>query len=373
MTHEETRDLLDREWSSVLSEGPGEPDPEIDRFVDSVVLSLRYAFLTQLLGKVSDHSRNLLSLQKGKGVPGAWNARTFSSSVVVPWVFDNHNVLGTSSDPYVGKPLRRPELTTEMGNVKNRDEWLALVAFFESLKDAGPDEIRSVFRRCLRSLARRLARQKFEYPVPRRISMKRMTAIVDAFLEEPSYGLRPLVVSSALMRVLGEAFSLFGSVRVQGLNEPDAASSVPGDIMCYDMSGEKIALVVEVKDHNLTLTELKATVTKALEGGNKFSNILFAVPGLRHGERDEIRDQIEAEWAAGLNVYQVDIRILAGAAFALLDEKWRPEFLKKVGEELDARGRHRHREKWRVLLSGQEEKSQAAPDQGLPSDHSSSR
>ena len=55
-----------------------------------------------------------------------------------------------------------------------------------------------------------------------------------------------------------------------------------------------------------------------------------------------------------------------GAAFALLDEKWRPAFLKKVGEELDARGRHRHREQWRVLLSGQEEESQAAPDPGLP-------
>ena len=63
----------------------------------------------------------------------------------------------------------------------------------------------------------------------------------------------------------------------------------------------------------------------------------------------------------------------ADAAFALLDEQWRAAFLKKVGEELDARGRQRHREQWRVLLSGQEEESQAAPDPALPSDHSSSR
>ena len=42
-----------------------------------------------------------------------------------------------------------------------------------------------------------------------------------------------MVVAAALMQVLGEGFSLFSRVESQGVNEADAATGVPGDVMCY--------------------------------------------------------------------------------------------------------------------------------------------
>lgn len=356
MNNVEIRQWLDAEWEKALESPSGDLDPAIDRFIDSTVVSIRYAFVTQLLGKAAEHSRSLLFLQAGKKgddgayASGAWNARSFSTEVIVPWVADNHNVLGTSAEPYASKPLRRPRLTRDMPDVKNQAEWQNLVMFFETLTNAKPDEIRDVFRRCLQSLARRLKRQRFQYPIPRRISMEQLSNTLDAFLGEASQGLRPLAVSTALMKVLGKAFSLFSDVQAQGLNESDTASGMPGDIMCYGIPGGKIVLVIEVKDYKLRLLDLRASITKARQSRDKLSSLLFAVPGIREQDRAQIESRIDLEWAAGLNVYHMDIQTLVRTAFTLLDEHWRVEFLSKIGEELDLRGEHKHREAWRRLL-----------------------
>ena len=60
-----------------------------------------------------------------------------------------------------------------------------------------------------------------------------------------------LVVTTALMETLGEAFGLFPRVESQGLNEPDAATGMPADVMCYGPDGD-LRLAVEVKDRDLT-------------------------------------------------------------------------------------------------------------------------
>lgn len=92
MSIEDIQRWLDKQWRDILNEA-GEPDPEIDRFVNSEIVSLRYAFVTQLLGKVTDHSRSLLSLQSGAGTPGSWNARSLADQIVVPWVTHNQKEL----------------------------------------------------------------------------------------------------------------------------------------------------------------------------------------------------------------------------------------------------------------------------------------
>ena len=350
MEIENVRLWLDAQWREIRDH-PGEPDPNIDRFVNSKIVSLRYAFVTQLLGKIEDHSRSLLFLQSGGGAPGAWNARSLADEVVVPWVTDNHNVLGTSQEPYASKPLRRPSLSSDMSNVRNPHEWQALVDFFENLDNAGPDQIQETFRKCLQSLARRLATQDFEYPVPRRISMKNLISILNEFLSESSQGLRPHIVSAALFRVLGNAFSLFGNVRAQGLNESDASSRVPGDIVCFDQDDLNVVLAVEVKDRELTLADLHATITKVRQGDCDLSRVLFSTPRLKKQEEKDIEEKIESEWTVGLNVHQLDIQTFVRTSFALLDERYRTVFAKEVGKELDARGEHRHREAWRALLA----------------------
>ena len=350
MDPQESRRWLDAEWQNILAEGPNTSDPEIDVFVNSEIVSLRYAFVTQLLGKVADHSRSLLYLQSASGEEGAWDARSFSTRVIVPWVADNHNVLGTSAEPYASKPLRRVRLTHDMPNVKSKKEWQNLVMFFSGLNEEGPEAIKDIFQRCLRSLARRLVEQRFEYPIPVRISMHDLIGVMEEFVNQPSHGLRPLVVATALMRVLGEAFSLFSKVTSQGLNEADVARGMPGDIMCYDES-EKILLVVEVKDRELTLADVRTSVRKVRASEEELSNFLFAAPGVRQEDQNSIESRTKDTWASGLNIHKVDIKMLIKTLFVLLDEEWRVRLLKEIGSELDRRAEHGHREAWRSLLS----------------------
>jgi len=110
VNNSEARAWLDAEWSKALEKNAaqvGDIDEQLDRLVNSRVSSVRYALITQLLGKLTDPKRSLMCLQSGSSDPGAWNARSFCDAVIVPWVSENQNVLGTSAEPYASKPLRR--------------------------------------------------------------------------------------------------------------------------------------------------------------------------------------------------------------------------------------------------------------------------
>ncbi len=334
-----------------MESGAGEPEGKIDRLINSKMLTIRYAVLTQILGKIADESRSLLSIQLGTGESdGAWNARSFCSAVIVPWVADNHDVLGKSPDPYVNNPLRRPRLDERINQLRDRPEWDALVAFLAPLDSADRSELEAAFVRCLESAARRLAAQSYRYQIPVRVSLPQMTRAFEDFLAEASGGLRPLAVTAAMMAVLGRAFSIFASVSSQGLNEADSVAGSPGDVVCLDDSGQ-VVLIIEVKDRALTLADVRGSTSKARASTDPLSNLLFAAPDIREDERDAIRKKIEEAWASGLNISQIDIVNLAGAAFALLAEEWRPTLLREIGAELDRRGDHTHRRAWHNLLA----------------------
>ena len=345
---------LDREWAAALEdEAAPAADPETDRLVDSDVVSIRYAVVTQLLGKAADPARDLLCLQRGAAedaeAAGRWDPRSFCIAVVVPWVRRNHDVLGNSGDPYVSNPLRRPRLDGGEA-VQRRAEWDALLGFLRTLEEDGDREAAvAALRRCLRSAVRRLRKFAIEYPVPLRIGWDQLADLLAAFLERPSNGLRPLAVTTALMGALGEAFGLFPRVESQGLNEPDAAAGMPADVMCYGPGGD-LRLAVEVKDRELTLADVEATLAKARS--SELANVMFAAPGIRPQDEAAVRSRIADEWARGANVYRVTIAELARSAFALLDEGWRVRFARAVGAELERRAAgYRHRREWADLLA----------------------
>jgi len=350
VTTAEARQWLEKAWGQVLETDPGEPDVTIDHLVNSSVQSIRYALFTQLLGKIANENRSLLSLQSGEGTdPGAWDPRSFCSAVIVPWVADNHDVLGKSPDPYVSNPLRRPRLDQGMDQLRSRQEWGVLVTFLSLLDNAPPSELEAAFILCLRSAARRLATQSFQYQVPLRVSLPQTLRTLETFLADASGGLRPLVVAAAMMAVLGRAFSIFARVTSQGLNEADSSSGAPGDVLCLDKDGNMV-LAVEVKDRALTLADVRVSTNKARASTDTLSNLLFATPSIQENEREAIHKTMETTWASGLNINQIDIADLATATFALLSEEWRPILLREIGTELDRRGDHPHRRAWHDLL-----------------------
>ncbi len=353
MTDDELADWLRRHWDRARTDA-GQSDPEVDRFVDSKVLSIRYAFFTQLVGKLADPDRDLLCLQK-RGVQdaeaGRWDPRSFCTKIIVPWVQDNQNVLGTSPDPYVSKPLRRPRLDDDMASLRDRPEWEALVRVFQDTQQAGHSKsVEQMVVRCLRGIARRLRRQTFEYPVPHRISLDQLVELVNAYLAESSGGLRPQAIATALFRVLGSALGLFDEVTGQGLNEADSATGTPGDIVCLDSEGSPV-LAVEVKDRTISLVDLRMAVTKARS--SSLRNFLFASPGVADSESAEVNSKIAEEWSKGINFHHASLEGLVRTVFVLLDENWRTRLLTEIGAELDSRGAPLEaREGWRDLLEG---------------------
>jgi len=134
------------------------------------------------------------------------------------------------------------------------------------------------------------------------------------------------------------------------VNEADAASGVPGDVMCY-AADDSLIMVVEVKDRNLTLTDVRSSTRKAQQADERFSSFLFTSPGIVPSEKAEIEESMERAWASGLNLYQVDLLELAASSFVLLNEEWRPKLLRGIGSELDRRREHRHRRVWYEILS----------------------
>ena len=247
-------DVLRAMWADVLNTPSPVVDEAIHELITCQVVSIRYALLTQLLGKVVVESRDALSIQRGEATnaeeSGRWDARSFCSANVVPWVVESGQVLGTSPDPYVNNPLRRPRLDGENQPVRNRDLWDSLVGQLTHVQDsANPDFTMSKLRACLTSLALQYRELTTEFDVPQRISWERTSQLVADFLREPSGGERPQIVTAALMRTIGERFAIFDNVVRQGINEADAASATPGDVICYFQ--ETQVLAVEVKDRTV--------------------------------------------------------------------------------------------------------------------------
>ena len=197
-------------WAAALCRSAAEdPDSHIDAVQNSRLVSVRYALVTQLLGKHADGRRDALCLQRGEpeGATGAgrWDPRSFCSTVVVPWVQSTNHVLGTSSDPYVSNPLRRSRLDDWSIPLRDRAEWERLVTILAGVQGRDDAEYtETVLRGCLASIARRYAALDVPYPVPNRVSLSQTLTGVTSFLAAASGGERPLELVRAVLTLAGE-------------------------------------------------------------------------------------------------------------------------------------------------------------------------
>ena len=84
LTNSQAAVLLAKEWSRALQESAPGPDHQVDELANSKAKSIRYALLTQILGKVASPRRSVMAIQLGDGSEGAWDARSFAKDVIVP-------------------------------------------------------------------------------------------------------------------------------------------------------------------------------------------------------------------------------------------------------------------------------------------------
>ena len=98
------KEVADEDGEADLQEVSTEVRTSITALLGSETVSFTYSLPTQLLGKVTNPELDALCLQRGENEESQWDPRSFATRVIVPWVGENENVLGTSQDPYVSNP-----------------------------------------------------------------------------------------------------------------------------------------------------------------------------------------------------------------------------------------------------------------------------
>ncbi len=338
-------------WTAALADPEPKLDDSVEELINCGVASIRYALLTQLLGKLADHRRDALSIQRGEATTaeaaGRWDPRSFCQANVVPWVAEAGQVLGTSPDPYVNKPLRRNRLDEYPSAVRNRPLWDKLVVALRTVEERNdPAHTESRLRQCMASLARRYNELNVRFDVPQRISLNATVSLVTNYLAQPSGGERPQIIVAALMRTVGPAFGVFDRVERQAINEADAANASPGDVICYQDNEQVLA--VEVKDRTVTLDDLDVAILKARR--SRVTELLFATASPQIDDA-AIVERTAREFGLGINVYQLDLETLLRVLLTIAGETSRTRFLTLVGEELNDRvTQPSHKLAWQELL-----------------------
>ena len=349
---ESARELLDELWEIVTQEESGEINQDIARLVGSGFVSIRYCLPTQLLGKLTDPKLDCLCLQKGSGDSDSqWDPRSFSQDVIVKWCAENQSVLGTSPDPYVGKPLRKTRLEENPKNVRGKEEWVLLYRVLDEVERRNTKEFtRLCMLHTVRSIHKKFAELTFEYIVPERVSIEQTENLIREFLSESSGGDRGLSVAAALFETFGKYFGIYNEVKRHAINAADQATGMAGDIECIDADGE-LRLAIEVKERNVTLADVRSAVLKARQASLR--ELLFNAPGANPLEKEEIADLFSKTWASGTNLYRLSISELVRVGLSLTGESGRKDFLENVGKQLDEYGTQpSNRKRWKELLEG---------------------
>ena len=286
-------------WNEELANPNPEINAEIDNLINCAVVSIRYALLTQPLGKAIDAGRDALSTQRGDAATaaadGRWDALSFCQANIVPWVAEAGQVLGTSPDPYVNNPLRRPRLDAGYQPRRDRALWDNLVNVLNAVQEQNdPACTETRLRQCLTSLVQKYNALSVQFDVPQRISLVDTSQMLSAYLSKPSGGERPQIVVAALMRTISEKFRIFDRVNRQAINEADAAGERPGDVVCYD--GDQLVFAVEVKDRIVTLQDVDTAIGKARR--SYVAEVLFASASPAE-ESPEISERVQREFGLG--------------------------------------------------------------------------
>ncbi len=357
---EKAKQLLAQCWDEIIQKDQEnmDPSPEMSEqtrshvrdLMSSGIVSFLYCLPTQLLGKLTDPKLDALCLQRGENAPAQWDARSFAAKVIVPWVQDHENVLGTSPDPYVSNPLRQPRIRPDPPNVRPNTlpYWRALYNVLSSVEARNdPVYTLSVFRAVLFAIHDELKSQQFEYPILPRISMEQTRYLVRELLTMSREGEHAMSLTAALLRVIGRRFGLWDDVLRQTSTTSDRATGMVGDLECR--KNGHIVYAVEVKEQNVTLADVRSFENKLIK--DQVTEALINAPATRASENESIENRIRLMWSRGINLYLLSIEELVSVTMSLAGEEGRLEFLAEVGEQIDEYARPASRLAWRDLLS----------------------
>jgi hypothetical protein len=355
--HEAARNYLEATWSAVL-EIPNlgmVTDPKRSRPLERIVKeggsTYPYVLLTQLLGKCVKSDLNALCLQESSDLPGAWDARSLASKVIVPWNDAvGRPISGANPDPYVNNPARHKNFGEEMrSKAKNKEHYDFLHMLMKEVQASPQERIADIFRWSLIEIRRHLEANDNAYFGPPRVSLNDIVSVVKSFIAVPSNGVRLQVITYATLKILSNAFSDFGTIRSYPTNSSDRASGRAGDVERINKSGA-VDFAIEVKDETLSQAELGNTILKA-RAANVF-NVLFVVQGNPVVDDNQaVAERISQEFSRGVDVNVAPADDFLRNTLMLLSPEQRAMLLRVVHDSLHELGaQFKHRLHWQELM-----------------------
>jgi hypothetical protein len=257
--------------------------------------------------------------------------------------------LGRSPSPYLINSVRAPLLDENDGK-KRKDKvgWqrvCQVAAAVENRND--PEFTAKVFKQILLEIYRKLGSTTIKYNVPLRSSLAQVAGAIQKFTAEKSGGDRPLAITAALFETFGKYTKLFEPTVKRGkINASDESSRQVADVECVDAQGT-IVIAIEVKDRTVTVSDLEEKLGATREKGIKE---VFFVSGREKKETEDVLARVAKEFAAGQNLYVLNLVELAESILALTGEESRRYFLIDVGEQLDKYSDTKHRLAWKKYL-----------------------
>lgn len=95
----------------------------IDFVLDNNHKTYKYVLFTALAAKATDERVNMLCLQAGSSLDGAYDARSICHHVIVKFEMTTlGKALGGSNEPFLNKPARFPELNKSNAVRKGNDQ-----------------------------------------------------------------------------------------------------------------------------------------------------------------------------------------------------------------------------------------------------------
>lgn len=353
---EDCRRTLADHWAIVETvESDYLPDEEltglIKELLRSATKSYRYVLPTQLLAKVVDPALDCCCLQAGRQpVNGNFDARSVNEQVIVPFDKAEGEPLGGSAQPYVNNPLRKPEISPAYRDAqKNKADWDKLYQVLSRIeRESDPGFTERVFDQVLLEILRLQDELRVSYPVPQRISLSGIDALLTVFLEPRTGGGRLQAVVIALFKTLQQLWNVFDEVKSAGVNVSDASTERPADIECQ--TDGRTVLAIEVKDRTLTLELLSGQITSARLA--KVTELLFIIRASNIVAGQEVRERASTEFGSGLNIYLFEAGSFFSIILGLIGENGRRTFMDEVGIALeDYKLDFRDRRDWAELLT----------------------
>ena len=339
-------------WDSLVKDYKSyEIDERISKILRSKSVAHRFALATQLAGVFVDPNRNHLALQTGSGIEGAWDPRSFCKEVVVPWLRNHKSPLGSSDDPYVSNPLRRPTVSPDPEGVK-RSTIPLWVDLYQVLSEAAKDKkiADKLLFQCICILMRMVDDQDLPLKVPSRVSPASIRFVIDQFLSEGSGGDRAMAVSTAIFSKLLAGF--LGIIRVERgvVNAADYSTQSVADISCYDADDE-LLLAVEVKERSLTFEDVRSAIEKISK--TPVGKFVFAAPLIEKVDSSKIRDTTDEHFRKDKrSFHHVTVEGLLATSLMMNDENVHNEFIREVDQMLTKYNTQpENRRVWRDLVS----------------------